>query len=72
MTEQRQDRGLHDAISTALGEQAAQERYRSSQRQPRPAAKDRPRPLEFDERGFPLPQTPAKLASRVARLLRIE
>ena len=72
MTEQRQRRDLHDAISAALSEQAALERYRRSQRQPRPAAMDRPRPLEFDERGFPLPQSTAKLSSRVARLLRLE
>ena len=72
MTEQRQRRDLREAISAALSEQAAQERYRRSQPQPRPAAVDRPRPLEFDERGFPFPQSPANLASRVARLLRLE
>ncbi len=71
MTEQRR-RELHDAISAALGEQAARERYRRSQRQPRPAAMERPRPLEFDERGFPLPQRTGNLASRVARLLHSE
>ena len=71
MTGQRQ-RDLHDPISAALAEQAARERDRRSRRPPRPPATDRPGPLEFDESGFPRPQPTANLASRVARLLRVE
>ena len=66
MTDQRQ-RDLYDGISAALSEQAAQERYRRVQRRPSPIG--RPRPLEFDESGFPLPPPTAKLVRRVARLL---
>ena len=72
MTEERRQRDLHDAIGAALSEQVGRERYRRSQRRPRPAAMDRPRPLELGESGFPLPQPTAKLASRVARLLQPE
>ncbi len=50
----------------------AHQRYRHSQRQARRGGAqrvDRPRPLEFDESGFPIPQTGPSFLERVARLL---
>ena len=75
MSAQVRQRGLDDAVWTALSEQAAVERYRRSQAQVRRGSADAAggaRPLEFDESGFPIPQRGAGFATRVARLLRLE
>jgi hypothetical protein len=72
MTEQTEPRELRAAIEAALGEQAGAERYRRSQRQARSGRADppdRPRPLEFDAAGFPVPQHNSGFVKRVARLL---
>jgi hypothetical protein len=64
---------LRDAMDAFLAEQAGYARYRRSQWEAtrgarRPAGG--PRPLEFDEGGFPIPQRQAGFADRVARLIR--
>jgi hypothetical protein len=61
-----------DALATALREQAGAERYQRRQRQlrrGRAAAADHPRPLEFDDSGFPIAQRIPSFVARVARLL---
>ena len=65
-------RELGDAVAFALKEQVAAERYRRRQRQARHGTMetmDRPRPLEFDENGFPVAQPTPSFVTRVARLL---
>jgi hypothetical protein len=50
----------------------APERYRRSQLEGRRGTRvagDQPRPLEFDERGFPIRQRIPSFVQRVARLL---
>ena len=50
----------------------APERYRRSQLEARRGTRvagDRPRPLEFDARGFPIRQPTPSFVQRVARLL---
>jgi hypothetical protein len=72
MSEQAQRRELRDALAAALNEPAGAARYRQRQRQARkgrPDGEDRPRPLEFDESGFPIRQRNPSFAARVARLL---
>lgn len=72
MTEPARQRELVDALEAALGEQAGAARYRRSQRQVRRGRAetvDRPRPLEFDENGFPVAQRSPSFVTRVARLL---
>jgi hypothetical protein len=65
-------RYLGDAIALVLKEQAGAERYQRRQRQARRGrtnAVDSPRPLEFDENGFPIAQRTPSFVTRVARLL---
>jgi hypothetical protein len=72
MSEQAQLRDLGDALEAALREQAAAEGYQRSQaqiRRGRAEPAERPRPLEFDRNGFPVPQRPPSFVQRVARLL---
>jgi hypothetical protein len=72
MSEQAQGRKFGGARGRAAGELASIERYRRSQRQARGGrtdAVDGPRPLEFDESGFPIAQRSASFAERVARML---
>jgi hypothetical protein len=72
MSEQTRRRELRDALAAVLNEPAGAERYRQRQRQARrgrPGVEDRPRPLEFDETGFPIRQRNPSFAARVARLL---
>jgi hypothetical protein len=72
MTEQAWQRELRDAGEAALSEEARAERYRRTQNggsNGRPAATDRPHPLEFDESGFPIRQRNPSFVTRVARLL---
>jgi len=61
-----------DVLALVLQEQAGAERYRRRQRQlrrGRTETVDRPRPLEFDENGFPVAQRTPSFINRVARLL---
>jgi hypothetical protein len=69
MSEEARQRAFGDAISAALDERAGAERYERTQRQVRRGAVDGPRPLEFDESGFPVAQRSAGFVARVARLL---
>ena len=69
---QARQRELGDALAVVLQEQAGAERYRRRQRQlrrGRTETLDRPRPLEFDENGFPIAQRTPSFITRVARLL---
>jgi hypothetical protein len=61
-----------DALAVIINERAGRERYRRRQLQVRRArteTQDRPRPLEFDENGFPIAQRTPSFVTRVARLL---
>jgi hypothetical protein len=72
MTAQGRTRELRTARRRTEGERASVERYLRSRRQARgrgQEAGDRPRPLEFDESGFPIAQRSPSFAERVARLL---
>jgi hypothetical protein len=44
-------------------------RYRRSRRRTKQKRSEMPRPLEYDESGFPLPQDRPAFAQRVARML---
>jgi hypothetical protein len=66
-------RTRRDGVQAALNDSREAERYHLRQREIRrrmDTTRDRPRPLEFDELGFPLPQPIPTFARRVARLLR--
>ena len=70
MREQVSQRELGDALAAVLNESAGAEHYRRLQWEARRGeARDRPRPLEFDESGFPIRQQNSGFASRLARLL---
>ena len=61
-----------DALAVVVNEQTGREKYRRRQRQlrrGRTETQDRPRPLEFDENGFPVAQRTPSFITRVARLL---
>jgi hypothetical protein len=61
-----------DALAVVVNEQTGRERYRRRQlqvRRARTGTQDRPRPLEFDENGFPIAQRTPSFVTRVARLL---
>jgi hypothetical protein len=65
-------RELGDALAVVLEQQAGAERYRRRQQQMRRGrtrTADRPRPLEFDENGFPVAQPTSSFVTRVTRLL---
>lgn len=72
MATQAQRRQWREAVEAALNERDAAERYRLRQRESRrgaAAAAERARPLEFDDRGFPIPQRVPSMLRRVAWLL---
>jgi hypothetical protein len=72
MNGQAHQRASGDTVTAAFSEPAGAERYRRRQtqlRRGRAAAVDHPRPLEFDESGFPIPQRTPSFVARVARLL---
>ena len=63
-------RELGDALAAFLEQQAGAERYRRRQqhvRGGRTGSVDRPRPLEFDENGFPVAQPTGSFVTRVTR-----
>ena len=63
-----QQRAVLRAVEGLLAEEdETYARYRRSRR--RTTRADLPRPLEYDESGFPLPQDRPGFAQRVARLL---
>jgi hypothetical protein len=70
MNGQARLREFDDAVAAVLEHQAGAERYRRRQaRVRRGETVDRPRPLQFDDNGFPLAQRTPSFVSRVARLL---
>jgi hypothetical protein len=72
MSDHAQERALDRAVERALSEAAGSERYQRHQRMLRsgiPRATHGPRPREFDESGFPVPQRSRRFAQRVAQLL---
>jgi hypothetical protein len=72
MVSHAQQRQWLDAVEEALSERGGAERYRLRQREMRSggrAADDRAAPLEFDERGFPIPQPVTGFVRRLGRLL---
>ena len=71
MDTQAQGRWLH-AVDAALSEREGEERYQLRQREMKRGRNGRagpPRPLEFDESGFPIPQAIPGFVQRVGRLL---
>ena len=65
-------RDLGDAVATALKQRAGPESRRHRQprtRRDRTETVDHPRPLEFDENGFPVAQRTPSFVNRVTRLL---
>jgi hypothetical protein len=73
LTSHRDAVELGNGRRRAEGDRASVERYLRSRiqaRTGRPERGDRPRPLEFDESGFPIAQRSPKFVDRVARLLR--
>lgn len=72
MNRDARGRELDDAFSVVRKELAGAETYRRRQaqvRRGRTNTADRPRPLEFDENGFPVAQRTPSFVNRVARLL---
>jgi len=72
MSTQAQARQWRDALEGALNAREGAERYELRQRQirrGRGSADNRARPLEFDARGFPIPQPIPGFVQRVGRLI---
>jgi hypothetical protein len=72
MATQAEMRQWRNAVEEALEEQDGAERYELRQREMR-RGRDRadggPRPLEFDNSGFPIPQSIPRFMQRVGRLI---
>jgi hypothetical protein len=71
MTTDAERRRWRAAVDDTLNAQAA-ERYEHRQREMRRGrarADDGPRPLEFDESGFPIPQPTRRFTQRIGRLV---
>jgi hypothetical protein len=64
-------RNWREAVEEALNRRDAAERYQLRQQEVRraSAAAERPRPLEFDESGFPIAQPVPSFMRRLGRLL---
>jgi hypothetical protein len=72
MSERAQGHRLGDALLSVLSEREGAARYEQYQREIRNGTAqvaDGPRPREFDESGFPIPQRNTSFLERVARLL---
>jgi hypothetical protein len=65
MSEETRRRKLLEDVEAALSEQAGAQAYQRSPRL-RTRKADRPRPLEFDANGFPVPQRSRSSAARGA------
>ncbi|MFL5518188.1 MAG: hypothetical protein ACJ8DJ_18680, partial [Gemmatimonadales bacterium] len=64
------EREFDRSLEQALSEEARAKRYRQRQATIRAAgAGDHPRPLEFDDSGFPIRQGNSTFLARVSRLL---
>ena len=72
MATEAHSRPWRTSVERALAENAARQQYeqrlREIRRGPR-RSEERPRPLEFDESGFPIPQPAGGFVQRVGRLL---
>jgi hypothetical protein len=64
-------REVDDNLRAGLGEGTSAQRYRRHLIAATNGAMEtnHARPLEFDEKGFPIPQRPSSFARRIARLL---
>jgi hypothetical protein len=70
MSQQAREGEFDRSLERARSEAAGAERYRQRQARIRAAAaRDHPRPLEFDESGFPIRQGNSTFLARVTRLL---
>jgi hypothetical protein len=72
MATQAEMRQWRNAVEEALNEQDGAERYELRQRamrRGRDRADDGPRPLEFDNGGFPIPQPIPRFIKRIGRLI---
>jgi hypothetical protein len=72
MTTEAELRQWRDAVDEALNAREAAERYQHRQREirrGRARASDGPRPLEFDQAGFPIPQPIPGFMQRIGRLI---
>jgi len=72
MTTDAERRRWRDAVDDALNTSEGAERYQQRQREirrGRARANAGPRPLEFDESGFPLPQPTPGFMQRIGRLI---
>jgi hypothetical protein len=61
-------RQWRDAVDDAINAGAAG-RYQPLRREPSRGGNDGPRPLEFDQAGFPIPQPIARFRQRIGRLI---
>ncbi|HEX2232298.1 MAG TPA: hypothetical protein VHG69_02920 [Thermoleophilaceae bacterium] len=72
MTTDAKRRHWRDAVDDALNASERADRYQQRQREIRRGrgrANDGPRPLEFDESGFPIPQPIPGFMQRIGRLI---
>jgi hypothetical protein len=72
MATEGERRQWRDAVNDAIDGRESAERYQHRQREMRRGtarAGDGPRPLEFDEGGFPIPQPIPRFAKRIGRLI---
>jgi hypothetical protein len=72
MTDQARAHDFYGSLERTASERARAERYQRYQRRIRSGlghVAEGPRPREFDESGFPVPQRSPTFVERVARLL---
>jgi hypothetical protein len=72
MADQVRQHEFRAAVTAFLAEREGRSRYARAQREATNGSRtgaSTARPLEFDERGFPIPQVPPRFITRVARLL---
>jgi hypothetical protein len=71
MTTDAERRQWRDAVDDALNAREAAARYQHRQREMRRgrARANGPRPLEFDQAGFPIPQPIPRFMQRIVRLI---
>jgi hypothetical protein len=72
MTTEAELRQWRDAVDEALNAHEAAEHYQHRQRElrrGRARANEAPRPLEFDQAGFPIPQPIPRFMQRIGRLI---
>jgi hypothetical protein len=69
MATDAQRRRRRDAVDDALNAREAAEDRRREMRRGRARANDGPRPQEFDQAGFPIPQPVPGFMQRIGRLI---